>query len=99
MLPAMQIFLSFLVHAYGSTLIREANDPTNSIPSILFSPDSSAKYGMLVVDGSWKLLWPCLIPWLMFETSMGYAWLHHIDRKLSCHASVFEHCTLQMHVI
>ena len=41
-----------------------------------------ARHAELIVDQPWFLLWPCLIPWIMFEAIMGYAWLHNVHREL-----------------
>ena len=48
-------------------------------PSLAFH--DAHRYGKLLLDGPFYLLWPCLILWLPFEADMGYAWLHEISGK------------------
>ena len=69
----LQIFMLFLAHAYACQ--QRFRKPQNRGPL----PSSEVShYGDVVVDGGFYLLWPCLVPWLLFEGDMAYAWLHHL---------------------
>ena len=64
----------FLAQAYGGL---HQSKPASSVP-VSPLPLHALRYGELVADGPLYLLWPCLVPWLLFEADMGYAWLHHL---------------------
>lgn len=65
----------FLAHAYGG-LQRYKSASSVPAPSLPFN--NAQRYGQLIVDGPVHLLWPCLIPWLLLEADLGYAWLHNL---------------------
>lgn len=81
-LAHVQIFMFFLAHAYGTVVTR--NHSGGSIPSTVHDGSSHAKYAELIVDQSWTLLWPCMVPWVLFEGVMSYAWLHNVHGKYLC---------------
>lgn len=72
----LQTFMLFLAHAYGG--LQRHRVATRDIPAPSLPVHNARRYGELTVDGPLYLLWPCLIPWLLFEANMGYAWLHHL---------------------
>ncbi len=74
----LQLFLLFLVHAYGS---RTWKRPQRSSRRLLapgeaaFQPPEGQT--QLIMDGPWHLNWPCLIPWLLMEAAHSIAWLRN----------------------
>lgn len=73
----MQIFMLFLAQAYGCQQLFWLPKPRGPLPPDTF--DNIKYFGEVIVDRGFHRLWPCLIPWLVFETAMGYAWLHHLN--------------------
>ena len=68
-----------LAHAYGTIAMRTHSG--SSFPPTMQDQVMMARHAELIVDQPWFLLWPCLIPWMMFEAIMGYAWLHNLHRE------------------
>lgn len=88
----LQIFMLFLSHAYGGL---QRYKPASSIPEPSLPFNNAQRYGQLIADGPLHLLWPCLIPWLLLEADLGYAWLHSLpgmsQRQLSAaHSRVMD---------
>ena len=71
----LQIFMLFLALAYGCQQRHRAH------PLAPIDLSDATTFGQVVVDGGLHKLWPCLIPWLAFEATMGYAWLHHLSGR------------------
>ena len=36
-----------------------------------------AKPLKMVMDGPWHWMWPCLLPWVAFQTAISLGWLHN----------------------
>lgn len=66
----------FLAHSYGCQQLFWTGK--NGGPRVTDHSSDVRYYGEVVVDRGFYQLWPCLIPWLLFEAAVGYAWLHHI---------------------
>ena len=32
----------------------------------------------LIGDGPWHWFWPCVVPWLFFQTATSMGWLHNV---------------------
>lgn len=54
----------------------------------------------LIMDGPWKLLWPCLLIWPINEAVLGFAWIHNTTGMLVarpiCHLAILTcplHCS------
>ncbi len=74
----LQLFLLFLVHAYGS---RTWKVPQRSSRRLLAPGEAAFQppegQSKLIMDGPWHLNWPCLIPWLLMEAAHSIAWLRN----------------------
>lgn len=75
---ALQLFLLFLVHAYGARTWRKPSESSRR----LFAPAEAAfqppeGQSKLVMDGPWRLLWPCLVPWALMQAAHSVAWLRN----------------------
>ncbi len=91
----LQLFLLFLVHAYGS---RTWKVPQRSSRRLLapgeaaFQPPEGQT--QLIMDGPWHLNWPCLIPWLLMEAAHSIAWLRNATASgsslecIKCHVQL-----------
>ena len=75
----LQIFMLFLTHAYACQ--HQFRLPQNKGPLPMDASSNMQHFGRVVIDGGIYQLWPCFIPWLLFEADMGYAWLHHISSE------------------
>ena len=73
----LQIFMLFLALAYGCQQRHRA------LPLTPIDLSDATTLGQVIVDGGLHKLWPCLIPWLGFEATMGYAWLHNLSGRLA----------------
>ena len=71
----LQIFMLFLALAYGCQQRHRAP------PLTPIDLSDATTFGQVIVDGGLHKLWPCLIPWVVFEASMGYAWLHNLSGR------------------
>ena len=60
----MQLFLLFLVHAYSGQVMNKHSKPKPK----------------LIMDGPWRWLWPCLIPWIILQVPTSIGWLHPITQ-------------------
>ena len=75
-----QIFMLFLVHAYSTRIWKRsvADDSTNPSAAAnehgFQSPEGHSK---LIMDGPWRLLWPCLLLWPCFEGIIGYGFIYN----------------------
>ena len=75
---AVQLFLLFLVHAYGARTWRKPSESSRR----LFAPAEAAfqppeGQSKLVMDGPWRMLWPCLVPWALMQAPHSVAWLRN----------------------
>lgn len=76
---ALQLFMLFLVHAYGGG-IRAIKDLRRGLPrSSLHS--SQAAEDLLGINAPWRSRWPCLIPWGVAQVVLSVAWLQNAFSK------------------
>lgn len=62
---------------------EEANTSNSDISAAAIehgfqSPEGHSK---LIMDGPWRLLWPCLLLWPLFETAIGLGFIHNARSK------------------
>lgn len=79
----LQIFALFLVHAYSTRVWKSEAEKVDSKNSDISaaaiehgfqSPEGHSK---LIMDGPWRLLWPCLLLWPFFQTTIGLGFIHN----------------------
>ena len=75
----LQLFILFLVHAYGSRLWRPGDGSRQQGPVSPSEHPYQAPAGTpkLYMDGPWRLQWPCLIPWALVQAAHSVAWLRN----------------------
>ena len=80
----LQIFMLFLALAYGC----QQRPRAPHLGPLDFN--NATTFGQVIVDGGLHKLWPCLIPWVIFEATMGYAWLHNLSGRpaLNFHTAI-----------
>ena len=64
-----QLFMLFLAHAYGGQ--AQPLKPGATVPQ-------------LIMDGPWRWLWPCLLPWIPFQIAISLGWLQNAVGGQSC---------------
>ena len=84
----LQIFMLFLALAYGCQ-----QQPRAAHLGPLDFNDATT-FGQVIVDGGLHKLWPCLIPWVVFEATMGYAWLHNLSGRPALSFHIASLCRL-----
>ena len=75
----VQIFMLFLVHAYSTRVWKRQETDNSSVSAAAIehgfqSPEGHSK---LVMDGPWRLLWPCLLLWPCFQGVIGFGFIHN----------------------
>ncbi|KAL0050037.1 hypothetical protein WJX82_003243 [Trebouxia sp. C0006] len=74
------IFMLFLMHAYSTRIWKRSVADDSTTPSAAAnehgfqSPEGHSK---LIMDGPWRLLWPCLLLWPCFEGIVGYGFIYN----------------------
>ncbi|DBB01839.1 TPA: hypothetical protein ACH3X1_000447 [Trebouxia sp. C0004] len=67
------LFMLFLMHAYGGRLWPSKQQQLQQEQG-----QQAVAESMLYMDVPWRRHWPCLVPWLIVETTLSVAWLHNV---------------------
>lgn len=71
----LQLFMLFLVHAYGSRVWRPLSQFPCSSQSRSHSDHTELDH-LWYLDGPWRLFWPVVVPWCCLEAAVSFTWLH-----------------------
>lgn len=91
----MQIFMLFLVHAYSTRIWKrqEVDNSAVSAAAVEHGFQSPEGHRKLVMDGPWRLLWPCLLLWPCFQGVIGFGFIHNALSKTP--TAVVSNCACQ----
>lgn len=73
--PVLQLFMLFLVHAYGSRVWRPPAAPLRTC-QCSSKQDPTDLDHLWYLDGPWRLFWPVLIPWCCVEAVLTFSWTY-----------------------
>lgn len=56
----------------------------SSFAADIRATNASESQMRLIIDGPWKLLWPCFLLWPINEAVLGFAWIHNAVGRCTC---------------
>lgn len=87
----LQLFMLYLVHAYGSRVWRPAAKHPRTSQYTSDNDHRDLDY-LWYLDGPWRLFWPVLVPWSCLEAVVCFTWLY--ASKGTCASCVVSVCAL-----